>query len=287
MSITNTDREISYVGNGVTYEWPYTFKMLENSVNVELTEISTGTVTVVSSDDFSVTGLGESGGGTVTYPLSGPALAATHKITLYRLVPHTQPITVLNQTRYYADVVMEVWDRITMMIQDLSNDAGRAAFQLRIGETGQCFDVANRALTFPTFDAAGTPMLTPLADIQTVFEPDVIPRHFETVAEMLNSLEVGGGVGTLWRAAHAMWEEADAGEPSPHQTTAGGVKLFEAGVQFSTIDRFKAAVARGWVWQTNDVVHAGSDAFIFLDDGNTDLTGLPGWAYTTIDGGIF
>lgn len=252
--------------------------------DIVVTVVFGGTAVTLGSGDYTVDPDGSDDQGTVTLSESAAAYHAGQTLYLSRATPVEQGWE--GQTVREAGMEAQL-DQLAMAIQDTGAMSGRAAFQLQVGETGLIADADTRALHFTAFDVTGTPMLIALADIQTAFAPDVVPRHFDTVAEMLNSLEVGGGAGTIWRAAHTMWEEADAGEPSPHRTTAGGVKLFEAGVQFSTIDRFKAAVARGWVWQTNDVVRAGSEAFIFLDDGNTDLSGLPGWAYTVIDGGIF
>lgn len=112
-------------------------------------------------------------------------------------------------------------------------------------------------------------------------------RMFTTVSDMLASTIAPAGAGAIWLAAHAMFEEADPTETTPHHTTAGGVKLMEAGTQFTKYLRFRQCVDRGWVYQKWDIVHAEGTSYVFLDDGNTDLPNLTGWAEVTIDGGNF
>jgi len=127
MTITNTDRKITYTGNAATTSWAYGFKIPDMaSANVELTEISTGAVTVVDSADYTITGVGSDTGGTVIYPKAGLPLAATFKITVYRKVPVTQGVSVANQTAYNAGVVEGVWDRGIMIAQDGAEEGERA-----------------------------------------------------------------------------------------------------------------------------------------------------------------
>ena len=66
-----------------------------------------------------------------------------------------------------------------------------------------------------------------------------------------------------------------------HQTLP--VKALEAGHTFSTLARFKEAVARGETYYAGDTVHAAGIAYRFLDDGNTDITGLTGWAVSFLE----
>ena len=74
------------------------------------------------------------------------------------------------------------------------------------------------------------------------------------------------------------YEVASTLESSPDLTTARGIKLFETGTQYSTQARFVAAVARGVPYVSGQVVHAEGRTYRFLDDGNTDISGLTGWS---------
>jgi hypothetical protein len=127
MTITNTDRKVIYTGNAATTVWAYSFKIPDAASVAVLTEvIATGVTTVISSADYTITGLGNSVGGTLTYPKTGLPLAATMRIAIYRDVPVTQGITVSNQTAYDASVVETVWDRGRMIDQDMREDVNRS-----------------------------------------------------------------------------------------------------------------------------------------------------------------
>jgi hypothetical protein len=93
---------------------------------VQTEVIATGVVTVIDAADYTITGLGEVTGGSVTYPKVGDPLASTVKITVYRAVPVTQGIGVSNQTAYNAGVVEKVWDRLTLIAQDQAEEIDRS-----------------------------------------------------------------------------------------------------------------------------------------------------------------
>lgn len=128
MTISNTDRSVTAQGNGVTTEWPFEFTIpTAAEINVVTTDIATGLQTIIDAVDYTVTGLGTPDSGEVVYPTvaSGdPALTAATEITIYRTVLQLQLVSVKDQTRYDAGVVEPVWDRLTMMVQDIEGDAG-------------------------------------------------------------------------------------------------------------------------------------------------------------------
>jgi hypothetical protein len=62
-----------------------------------------------------------------------------------------------------------------------------------------------------------------------------------------------------------------------HVINQGGVKLYETGLLFTSRERFEQAVARGESYQEGRIVAAGTGLYVFANDGNTDLPGLPGW----------
>lgn len=112
-------------------------------------------------------------------------------------------------------------------------------------------------------------------------------RLFNSKSAMLSSTQGATGIGNIWRARGKLWEEASPGASDHHETTAGPVKLYEAGFRFTSEARFVQAVARGNTYDQFDLVQAGDSTYVFLDDGNTDIAGLTGWAYQIIDGGTF
>lgn len=127
MTITNSTRLVTYTGNGVTTEFDYTFLIPTGALVVTLYEIATGVEGDPLSDAlYSVTGLDDPAGGTVTYPLVGSPLAATHKINVKRDVAATQDLNLTNQSPYFPEELEEQLDRIVMMIQQNEEAIGRA-----------------------------------------------------------------------------------------------------------------------------------------------------------------
>jgi len=64
-------------------------------------------------------------GGSVTYPLSGSAIAVGTFLQIQRTVPLTQQITVRNQGNYYAQVTEQALDLLEMQIQQVSARTGQ------------------------------------------------------------------------------------------------------------------------------------------------------------------
>jgi hypothetical protein len=158
MTISNTDRSVKATGDGANKTWPYSFRIPSAAaVNVILIEIATGVETSIDAADYTITGLDDPNGGEVTYPTiasGNPAITSAFELLIYREVPRTQSVVVSNQTRYDANIAERVWDRLTMMIQDITGD----------------FDLA---LRFPVGDTADNvlPNAVVRADTALVFGP--------------------------------------------------------------------------------------------------------------------
>jgi len=231
MTITNTLNSVIFLGNGATTIFPYSFKIPDAaSAVVILVSIATWAPVVLTAEEYSITGLGSDTGGDVTYPLSGAPIGADYKLFIARQVPHTQTTEVTNQTAYYASVAMEVWDRLTMMVQDIGNDK-------------------RKAIVIPTFDTASTKLPYVRANSYLYFDAvrnvtvksavTVTERPagtFETVAAVLGDVEktyIEGMAGTVVEGdyfttleEHFSYKVAASAATDHHVTTAGGVKLY-------------------------------------------------------------
>lgn len=114
-------------GNGVTTSWPFNFLIPEASDLVAtITEVATGSSTTLLSSQYSVTGINNPSGGTVTYPLVGSPLPSGWTFTIQRLVPYEQDTDLTNQDGFYADVLENALDYLTMQTQQLEDAVGRA-----------------------------------------------------------------------------------------------------------------------------------------------------------------
>lgn len=126
MALSTTANKVILNGNGVTTAWPFTFPIPDATYLSVIYTDTLGVETVLSNATYSVTGIGSLVGGSVTYPLTGSAIAASTHLTLLRTVPLTQPTVLSNLGAYLPEVVEGALDRLTMEIQQLTERVARA-----------------------------------------------------------------------------------------------------------------------------------------------------------------
>lgn len=126
MALSNSANKVIHAGSGVATSFAYTFPILEDThLQVIYTDVGGNAITLASTL-YSVTGIGTTGGGAVTYPLTGSPLAAGETLTIMRVVPLTQLTVFSNQGGYYPEIVEARFDRVYMGLQQLSEEIGRA-----------------------------------------------------------------------------------------------------------------------------------------------------------------
>lgn len=127
MTISTTSNTTTQQGNGSNTVWNYSFLIPDaNSLVVTLTLIADGTTEVLDPSVYSVTGLGNPNGGSVTYPLTGAALSSAYNISIQRILPLTQELDLVNQGAFNPDVVESEFDNVVMMTQQLQEQIDRA-----------------------------------------------------------------------------------------------------------------------------------------------------------------
>lgn len=123
MTIASAVSKATLNGNGSTTAFPFGFKVWKaEDLEVSITDTS-GTVSVVAN--WSVV-LNPSGGGTVTYPLTGSPLPTGHKITIARSMDFLQDVDLVSGTRWDPEVVETALDRATAERQQLKERLDRA-----------------------------------------------------------------------------------------------------------------------------------------------------------------
>jgi hypothetical protein len=133
MTIANETALVRYVGNGVTTEFPFEFLIPEGALLVQV--FNGSTISDLDSSAYSVSGLGNANGGTVT--LNDP-LADGHEIYISRVLAYVQETSIANQQRFYASVVENAFDYFVMLAQQLNEKVGRAILA-RPGVDAQAF----------------------------------------------------------------------------------------------------------------------------------------------------
>lgn len=125
MTIRNQVSSVTAEGNGVTTSWTFTFLIPTTAscqVQVYDTTVDPATTSSIGSSQFSVSGIGVTTGGTLTYPLSGSPLSTGQYLTISRVLPIVQETSIRNQGNFYPAAVESALDNLTMIAQQLNAD---------------------------------------------------------------------------------------------------------------------------------------------------------------------
>lgn len=123
---------VDHTGTDATDTYSYSFPInLSSHLLVTEEVIATGvTTTYVETTDYTVSGAGDSGGGSIT--LTAGNLASTKKITIRRKVPITQGTDVRNQGQFYRAALEDEYDYRNDVDQQQQDEIDRS---LKFDET--------------------------------------------------------------------------------------------------------------------------------------------------------
>lgn len=135
MTVSSTTNAVSFLGNGATTAFPFTFRV-DAAADIEVTLLTVATSAETAPLDPSVYSVTLDGvnGGTITYPLSGSPLASTHRINIRRVLDYTQTLDLTDQSAYFPTSLEAQLDRLTMMVQQIAEVNART-IQLPLGST--------------------------------------------------------------------------------------------------------------------------------------------------------
>lgn len=119
MTVSTVVDHNDYTGNGVTTSFPYTFRIFKKTdLTVSVIDLSEN-ITVLGLDtDYTVTNAGGYNGGSVV--LTTP-LANGWQISISRELEPTQETDLRNQGKFFAEVHEDAFDKLTMLIQQVSS----------------------------------------------------------------------------------------------------------------------------------------------------------------------
>lgn len=128
MSIASTTRKAGpFTGNGITTVFPFTFKVFQASdLSVIKTDLSLAETTLVLTTDYTVSlnaNQDSNPGGSITAVV---APASGFLITITSAIPELQPLTLTNAGGFYPTVINDALDRLTIYVQQLSEQVSRA-----------------------------------------------------------------------------------------------------------------------------------------------------------------
>lgn len=171
MTISSETRKAGpFNGNDATTSFPFTFKVFaKTDIRVVLATPSGTETDLVLDSDYSVTLNGDQDaapGGTITYPISGDALATGWTLTAVGDIDALQPTDLTNQGGFYPQVIENALDRATILVQQLQETDSRT-IQLPVSDSSgdvQLPPAASRAGRVLGFDASGNLQLVEVVE---------------------------------------------------------------------------------------------------------------------------
>lgn len=122
MALSYSPSKAVYIGNGVTVDFPFDFKVWKDT-NLEVSIISPqGVVEVVTGWTAKITDRG----GTITYRKDGAPLPTGWKLAVLRDMPFEQDVDLVSGTRFDPQVVEDQMDKAAAERQQLREAVGRA-----------------------------------------------------------------------------------------------------------------------------------------------------------------
>lgn len=168
MSFSSTSNRSQYTGNGATSSYDYTFKIFsQTDLLVTVRNTSGVETTLTITTDYTVDGVGDSGGGSISLVNSGQAWLTSGNLTtgyilaIRRVRPLTQTTDIRNQGSYFPETIEDEFDRGRMIDQQQQDEIDRS---LKLPETisGASFDMSlpadllsNGASKVPLINSSG------------------------------------------------------------------------------------------------------------------------------------
>ncbi|MDE7915430.1 right-handed parallel beta-helix repeat-containing protein [Enterobacter kobei] len=119
MTVSTVVDHNDYTGNGVTTSFPYTFRIFKKTdLAVSVVDLDENITELVLDTDYTVTNAGGYNGGNVV--LTTP-LANGWQISIARELEPTQETDLRNQGKFFAEVHEDAFDKLTMLIQQVSS----------------------------------------------------------------------------------------------------------------------------------------------------------------------
>ncbi len=208
MTISVSTNSVTWLGNGATTVFSYTFAMPAASYATLLYTDASGVQTTVAAANYTLTGCGQPTagggpqGGTVTYAPSGSPIAVGTTLTLIRTVPNTQPDSFTNQGGLWPLVVEASDDNLEMQIQQLANGLSRALVVNPADAAPPPLPpAAARANAFLAFDAQGNPVtvaaVTGTVPVSPAMQPVLAAATTLIAAQTMGVIPVVANVAAL------------------------------------------------------------------------------------------
>lgn len=167
MTVGTTTSSITHLGNASTTVWTFPFIGVTGDdlevIYVDTDGNSSTLNPVLYTVSITTTAVGDLWGigGSVTYPLSGSPIATSTSITINRIVPYIQDVSIRNQGAFYPQAIEQGLDVLELQIQQLDTLVGHA-IQTPVTDINPTVILPTadaRANTYFAFDSFGNPTM--------------------------------------------------------------------------------------------------------------------------------
>lgn len=125
MAIGTQTSRVDYVGNGSTAEYAFTFLIFAaTDLLVSVRNTSDVESTLVLNTDYTVDGVGDEDGGTIT--LTAGNLTSGYALTIRRVRPLTQETDIRNQGEFFPETHEDAFDHFIMVDQQQQDEIDRS-----------------------------------------------------------------------------------------------------------------------------------------------------------------
>jgi hypothetical protein len=287
LTVANTTRKAGpFTGNGVTTSFPFTFKVF-TSADLEVTlTAANGSQTVLTLNSHYSVSLNvdqdNNPGGTITYPLSGAALAASASLTILGDLAADQTTDITNLGNFLPQVHENAFDKLTILIQQLVEKYTRALV-VPVNESvtpGSLPNAVGRAGKFLAFDVSGDPVASAGTGVDSALRTDLAASSGSTLVTFLPA-----GAGAVTRTAQNKMREVEVSVTEFALNGVSGTAVDPTGAADSTAGIQAAAVAaagKRLVFPSGTYKITGAIAL----SSNTDVYLEPGAHITTATANI-
>ncbi len=217
MTVESTVNKAQFNGSGSVGPFTFDFRFFANS---EIHVIKTSTANVdtdlVETTNYTVAGAGTSTGGSVTLVT---ALATGETLTIYREIALVQTTSIRNQGAFFPEIHETVFDRLTMMVQQLA-------------------DAVKRTFKFPVTSAADGPEL-PLGDYASKLLGFDVDGNAALITPGYSITVVNGTAGSVSPSYHS----ADSGPVRVDLPVDGEVIVTKTGSTANLVNIYPAGAS--------------------------------------------
>jgi hypothetical protein len=181
MTVSSTTTKNSASGNGSTSAFPYNFKIFsDDDIAVIIRTDSTGAeVTKTKTTHYTVSGVGDSSGGNVTFT-SGNIPASGETVVLLRSTARTQLTDYVANDPFPAESHENALDKLTFIAQEIEEELGRS---IKVSKTN--------TISSSEFTTSATARANKILSFDTSGDLTVTEGKVDTVTVSVSGLSTG------------------------------------------------------------------------------------------------